>query len=41
VETREPRRSDRTEKLGVKSKRLLAGWDEHHLLRLVASNLKL
>jgi len=34
-------KSDRTKKLGVKSKRLLAGWDEHYLLHLVASNLKL
>ena len=34
-------KSDRTKKLGVKSKRLLAGWDENYLLRLVASNLKL
>ncbi|MFN4292626.1 MAG: hypothetical protein ACK4JD_00670 [Thermoflexales bacterium] len=34
-------KSDETQKLGVKSRRLLAGWDERYLLRLVAGNLKI
>lgn len=34
-------KSDKTKKMGVKSKRLLAGWDESYLLHLVADNLKL
>ena len=32
---------DKTKKVGVKSKRLAAGWDEAYLLRLVATDLKL
>lgn len=34
-------KSDKTKKIGVKSKRLVAGWDESYLLHLVAGNLKL
>ena len=34
-------KADKTMKLGVKSKRLLAGWDENYLLHLVADNLKI
>jgi predicted transposase YbfD/YdcC len=34
-------KADMSKKLGVKSKRLLAGWDESYLLHLVASNLKI
>ncbi len=34
-------KSDKTKKLGVKSKRLVAGWDETYLLHLIAANLKL
>jgi predicted transposase YbfD/YdcC len=34
-------KSDKTKKLGVKSKRLVAGWDETYLLHLVAGNLKI
>jgi len=32
---------DKTKKVGIKSKRLAAGWDEAYLLHLVASDLKL
>lgn len=32
-------KADKTLKLGVKSKRLAAGWDEDYLLRILASNL--
>ena len=31
-------KADKTLKLGVKSKRLAAGWDEDYLLKLLASN---
>lgn len=34
-------KADLSKKLGVKSKRLLAGWDEAYLLHLVADNLKI
>ena len=34
-------KSDKTRKLGVKSRRLLAGWDKRYLLHLVAGNLKI
>jgi predicted transposase YbfD/YdcC len=34
-------KADKTQKLGIKSKRLLAGWDEDYLLHLVAGNLKI
>ncbi len=34
-------KADKILKLGVKSKRLAAGWDEDYLLHLVATNLKL
>jgi predicted transposase YbfD/YdcC len=34
-------KADTSKKIGVKSKRLLAGWDEDYLLHLVASNLKI
>jgi predicted transposase YbfD/YdcC len=33
--------ADKTQKLGIKSKRLLAGWNHDYLLHLVAGNLKL
>lgn len=34
-------KADTSKKLGIKSKRLLAGWDDSYLLHLVASNLKI